>query len=356
MGFEAATSGGRPGAPRDAYWDGVRGIAISCVVLMHCSSPSWRQSSTPLDRLYCGIDFLLYQAAACAVPLFIFMSGYWLQRSDVSTLPAYGGFLRHRLSRVLMPYFAWSSIYILIAASTRGFPSIRALAEMLVFGKAAGQLYFVPLICQFYLLLPLFKKAGKAPAVTIAMLTLTVACIGLNCWLRVVSGSDLFLPALLFVFWIPYFVSGFHTDVLRARLTRSVLWLPPLALAFVALEYAWLSRFVPPERIVASTCRFGTMFYSLAVTLVFIWLGGRTRLPSAFSALGRYSFSIYLSHMLVVPLVLTAVDRFMPGTSLWSVTALVAAAISLAVNYVGVALALRVLPGRFARTALGLGT
>jgi fucose 4-O-acetylase-like acetyltransferase len=85
---------------RDESFDFFRGIAIIAVVAIHVSS---------VFNSYNSNGLLLYrQSLNFAVPLFLFISGYFLSNKKIDSFEEYKRFLTHRLSRVLVPYLFWS--------------------------------------------------------------------------------------------------------------------------------------------------------------------------------------------------------------------------------------------------------
>jgi probable poly-beta-1,6-N-acetyl-D-glucosamine export protein len=102
---------------------------------------------------------------------FIFIAGYLFQY----LLPkySYGSYLKKKLQYVLLPYFI-TSIPIILAklagkipdypAFSEHFGQLSALQKVLVYyltGMHLGPLWFIPMICLFYLAAPLFILATK---------------------------------------------------------------------------------------------------------------------------------------------------------------------------------------------------
>jgi probable poly-beta-1,6-N-acetyl-D-glucosamine export protein len=152
--------------PRVQAYDRLRVVAIAAVVAIHTLMVY--RGRVPTTAPVALIDALLH----FAVPVFFFVSGALVWSRPLPDGPgAYVRFLRGRAYRVLLPYLAWSAVYLAILAAwghpTSGFPAgpegwtatLTAAPILLLTGRAWYHLYFVPALLFFYLLTPLASRA-----------------------------------------------------------------------------------------------------------------------------------------------------------------------------------------------------
>lgn len=304
--------------------DALRGAAIVAVVGLHVS-----------------IGFLLAAppgsgAAAWALtthlpfvygtPLFVALSMAGLSLGYARPMGfdgAYVAFLARRARRVLPAYVLWT-----VATLLRDDPgALRhpdVVARHLALGSASFHLYFVPLICEYYVVWPLFAtlavhaRRSRAAALAISAVglagTLVVWHAASAGW---IANGILMLP----FFWIGYALLGVaaapalverFTATARARAR----WLPwtMLVVATAVAMTLHVRRLVGPAPSTATLVIATTIFqppmmaYTLAtMALAVVLVSGPTRGTRLLQALGRASYGIYLGHVLVLGVVLRRV-------------------------------------------------
>lgn len=100
-------------------------------------------------------------ASRFSVPIFFFISAFGLfYKIDLAENFSYINFLRRRFKAVLIPYLLWSVFYILHDNFFygSGIPAPSYALEILFFGLAKYQLYFLVILIWFYLLMPVWIK------------------------------------------------------------------------------------------------------------------------------------------------------------------------------------------------------
>ncbi len=151
---------------RVRLYDYLRGFALLTVILIHVLAGYLSNRTTVLSPDWAlTFDHLLHYA----VPMFVFISGalVWGRIREWS-LEAYRTFLRRRLFVIVVPYFAWSTLYYLLrpTANVGQFPAstaaaVRQFLQLLLNGHIWYHLYFVPMIVLFYFLTPLAQMVLK---------------------------------------------------------------------------------------------------------------------------------------------------------------------------------------------------
>ena len=127
------------------------------VVAIHVGSEYITHNPTPNLHLIAIMEI----ASRFSVPIFFFISAFGLfYKIDLNAPFDYKKFFRRRFNAVLLPYLLWSAFYIIHDYFFRGkaIPSPEYAAQILFFGLAKYQLYFLVLLIWFYLLMPLWIK------------------------------------------------------------------------------------------------------------------------------------------------------------------------------------------------------
>ena len=137
----------------------IRGVSMLGVVAIHIGA-QYLQNPTPNVNLIAILEIV----SRFSVPIFFFISAFGLfYKIDLNEPFDYGKFLRRRFKAVLLPYLLWSVLYILHDNFFygSGIPAPSYAAEILFFGLAKYQLYFLVILIWFYLLMPLWIKIIK---------------------------------------------------------------------------------------------------------------------------------------------------------------------------------------------------
>ena len=167
-----------PRTPRILAYDALRTFAIVSVVAIHSLMP-YRALLPPTAPVRVFDDLLHY-----AVPLFVFISGYFVWSKPLPSEPgSYRRFLAKRVSVILVPYLAWSALYLALLARQTATPlSFGRGTGLLLTGHTWYHLYFIPMLLTFYLLTPFATRIGaRSPEL------LLVGCY----LLRIVAGPSI---------------------------------------------------------------------------------------------------------------------------------------------------------------------
>lgn len=134
----------------------IRGVSMLGVVAIHIGA---QYLTNPTPNLH--LVALLEIVSRFSVPIFFFISAFGLfYKIDLNAPFSYGKFLRRRFKAVLLPYIFWSAFYIIHDNYFygTGIPSPEYAAEILFFGLAKYQLYFLVILIWFYILMPIWIK------------------------------------------------------------------------------------------------------------------------------------------------------------------------------------------------------
>ena len=199
------------------------------VIFIHVSAEAvtgYIRSSAPFWIL-CSAQRL----ASFVVQGFLFLSGLKLflggqnaGRDDFS----YPRFLWSRVRRVVLPYLlVFSVFYLYFILTGRITPSPAHFFTECFTGGLTAHFYFVAIICQFYLLPPLWRLiVRKADPVLTLLVSLFVMLI-LRTYLpelcRVLFGYELTLNSRIFTTYLFYFIAGCYAGTYYRAFTRFLL-------------------------------------------------------------------------------------------------------------------------------------
>jgi fucose 4-O-acetylase-like acetyltransferase len=178
------------------------------------------------------------------VPAFLFVAGVFAAFAS-GKLPGWQGWrwIPRRLVALLIPYLIWSLVTIASDYALGERASATALFRLLLVGGTAPGFYFIPLLCQLYLLspliVPLARRHWRALLLASALIQIVAQSARYAAHLHLVfPGSSLlawFAPSWFFpsnLFWFAFgVVLGFHSaELLGGIVRRFGSWLVGVAL------------------------------------------------------------------------------------------------------------------------------
>lgn len=340
--------------PRLPAIDYIRGVSMLGVVAIHIGA---LYLANPTPNL--GLVALLEIVSRFSVPIFFFISAFGLfYRLDLTEPFAYGKFLRRRFKAILVPYVLWSALYVVHDFFLYGvpIPTVGRAAELLFFGLAKYQLYFLVILAWFYLLMPVWIRVIRV-----------LSPVGLAAVFAVQVGVDYFSSYSVWLYGLTQSLpEGFLRMLLTWRLNYLVLHYVAIFLlgGFLAVRseefFTWLAvqkKAVTAGFLLAVTAHVGyfvwlvkarglsavgavNMAHQLSPTGIFYTAAASIFLLMAFQCagvgilrapleiLGRESFFVYLFH----PLVLAQLERL--GLVMTAATALEFFAVTVLVSLV----------------------
>jgi peptidoglycan/LPS O-acetylase OafA/YrhL len=256
-----------------------------------------------------------------AVPLFVILSGLVLYHVDLGGRKQlnYLAFQRKRLTKVLVPYAAWTALYIYYTARQvwreMGWDGAWRIAdtlpEHLRYGTGHYHLYFLIITMELYVLYPLLRAWMKRQP-----LSLLLASFAWTAY----SQTMIYLhhktwKIYHFPHWIFYFVLGMyvaqHRKTIQKWLRGKEVWTGLLWLASFALLY-WdgtqsnthYSSAKPTVMLYAVTSFF--FFWSVAARVA----GIKGGIGKGLDWLSTHSFLIFLLHPLVLNLLSEQTEKY----------------------------------------------
>lgn len=303
-----------------AYFDFLRGIAIMMVVGIHTFPKcSW-------DNANDYILITLRQLLNCAVPLFLALSAFFLAKKSFFHSDDIRSFWKKQIPKVYLPCLVWSIPLYLLAVKSENNPMIETI-KLFVCGYSIY--YFIALIIQCYLLLPLLTYVNKLGGVISALVSMT--CISLYLY------SGVKLPLLLyagpFCVWIMFFCQG----ILMGKTERRY----PVGVLIASLVFSLILQLIECYYLCGIRgdgfgIKASAFLYSFIIILIFfsrrIQIAYESNSPNIISSIieyvGKISFGIYLIHMYIVKVF----SKFI-GIDNWGIKWLLVMMFSMAVIY-----------------------
>jgi len=317
------------------------GVAILAVVLTHAASRGqialieWHAAYAPAASEAALLDTPTYwllatirQLTSFAVAAFLFCTGFFVSYAARGPKGQFTWkMVRARLIDMLIPYLVWSVVWFVLDALDGTTYALLDYVTRLLTGQAdGGSYYFIPLVCQFYLLSPLVVPLAKARprlllAVAVALQIFNVTLVYLYAFGTPIPDAISWTTHLWLVFpWTLFFalglVCGLHFERLKPWLQRARRWL------VVALGVLAIAAILEPEALLRATGHdarnvpvvASTILYSIVFLLVFIAFD-KLPLPRSndITKAGNRSYGLYLTHLKVMEYVTRFIHVALPA-------------------------------------------
>ncbi len=186
-----------------------------CFLVLFIHTASEPVTKLSADAVAFAPLFMLWKAATVAVPGFLFVSGIKLGLGFSSSRKSYGAFLRDKLLKIYVPYVLYVCVYY-VYFITKDYFSFRFwdLLSYIFIGDLAAHFYFVVILMQFFILMPIFKGwIEKYSPLLLLTASLLVTVLFGQFWpdmLRAVSGGkiEFLYNDRLFTSYLFYYMLG----------------------------------------------------------------------------------------------------------------------------------------------------
>ena len=325
---------GNSAQKKDMRWQIARGIAIICVLLIHCPNA--------INASWDTIDFnswlILRQFINFPVALFFFAAGKF---TNYSKYASYKSFLFKRgMERLLIPFLIWSTIYTLLnyirlyVSGNELFGASTFMVQIIT-GKSAPHLYYIVVLLQLTTITPLLIKCIESGYSKLLYITTPVWLIYIYYWCYTHSK----MPPLyqsFFPTWIGFYVWGLECRTKKCKGLKTPL-LFGIAIILEVVEAYFSLFYGSPTNFACSQIRISAFFLAAIVVKMFIGTKEITTHKSLVSKavvyLGDHSYGVYYIHYFFIMLCAKVVKSL--SISILGITWLFQAIILFAVTLFG---------------------
>ena len=292
--------------------------AIACllVMLIHILSIG----ITYLEKTGWQMAFIFfpYQLSAFVVPGFLFTGAMKLGiRLKHGPLP-YGPYILRREQKIYVPYLFWVVVYYIVYTVGGRLDGSQSLLYYILTGMVDAPFYYIIIVMQFYLLMPLWNQFIKRIPWYVAIpLSALVSMLMLKSE-SILSpiGADFLYADRLFptylLFWVTGLYAGAHYEAIHSALGhwKIFLWFAVGPLIFSFLSYRQFSTDSYLYNIgylkLLTDCM--SIFFLLSICTVLTEVP-LPRLRAVLSWIHQSSFTVYLSHCLFMNVVTALLRR-----------------------------------------------
>ncbi|MBQ7039348.1 MAG: acyltransferase, partial [Clostridia bacterium] len=171
---------------------------LFCLLVMFIHIISYPIAEFQTGTLKYNLCMLPWRFSSFVVQGFILLSGLKLFLNGKDEMP-YGKYLKSRLLSVILPYTVCYIVYYAAYMVVYSYPlDVLFILKNYVTGGLVCHLYFIPLLFQFDLLLPLWKKlVNNVSGVIVIPAALFITLIFENSFAQMLSGA---FPNFVFVY------------------------------------------------------------------------------------------------------------------------------------------------------------
>lgn len=276
-----------------SYFDFLRGIAILMVIGIHTYVAG---DLTSVDGT---IRIVLRQFLNCAVPIFLALSAFFLGKKKLDTRTSIVAFWKKQIPKVYIPCLIWS-IPLFLLSVIGGKDIVYGLVMLLICGYSIY--YFIALIIQYYLLLPLLQKYPRTMLISSVIIS-TISIVVVT-YLSSVKGLQ--LPLILyagpFVTWFVFYMLGvYYSKHDRDYSMKGVLCLVFIGFILECVETYYLNINYGG----GAGIKLSSFIYSYGIILLVLCpkaqaLYKDNHFTSSIAYIGKISFGLYLIHCYVI--------------------------------------------------------
>lgn len=300
------------------YFEALRGIAIIMVVAIHT------------NLLDSSFNLFVRQIISCAVPIFFALSGFFLYKKVLETKEQIYSFWRKQIPKVYIPVLIWSLPWFILGIMHGKLIQ----APLRLFSCGYSVYYFIAVIIQFYLLLPLLQRCriGNNPVGGAISYCISLISIIAYIYINVILGIKLPLIVRggLCLLWLCFFVVGCklsQQDRKYSLLISIVVCIIGLMASFYEAQFL-KENYGGGEGIKLSSFIYsaGMCYLLLSARMEELYDKVNSKISIVVEYLGKNSFVIYLLHIHVVKYT----HRVLDITHSWTVYFMVVLILSIA--------------------------
>lgn len=283
---------------RNIYYDFLKGVAIMGVVAIHTMVLKYEPYTIG------GVILAIFRnLLGCCVPFFVAVSGYFLANKKLGTKNEYICFLKNRLKTVYIPMLIWGVPWLGLSLLSSQTLLGTGYIMFMYFIGGLSIFYFITLILELYILLPIIQRLKQNWVIILAIISLILTLV----WSIIKYSNGIELPLVVycsFPTYIGFFALGCYIgkNKIYPNLYLS-LFIMIIGLILAVLEsYYWLEYNTKSNwlglKVSAQFLSFGVIL--LLFTKRFSSYYRSNKITRVIETFGAQSMSIYMSHMLVI--------------------------------------------------------
>ena len=289
----------------------LRGLAIICVVMIHSSNMGFQFSSESFNF---NFTLLSRQLINIAVPLFLAISGYFLAKKDITTLSEHFIFLKKQIPKIYIPFLFWSIVWLVLGVLLFNASIAHELFKLAIF-QSSGPYYFIALILQYYILLPLLKHLANFKGLIIS-LVISLVSLGIIFYIRNYMGIN--LPLILYAGNFPillvFFVLGLYLGSQKEVAISNKLLIALVVIFYIlsCLESYFLYSLFENGGLAATAMKPSSFLFALFL-IILLFKNIDFYKSDTLEYLGKISFGVYLIHVFLLKITPPLIRNFFPS-------------------------------------------
>ncbi|MCQ4726222.1 acyltransferase [Anaerotignum faecicola] len=283
--------------------------ALLCLMVIFIHVSSIPITTLPKDGLSYLIIFIPWRLSAFVVQGFIFLSGLKMFLKDNKNI-SYKKYYISRFKKIVVPYIIWVVVYYLyFCFIAQYYPfDVKHLLTHMFRGTLVSPFYFIIVIIQFYALAPLWQKLYRniRPSITFILSLAVTIILGmyLPAIIEYITNGYIFnyndrVFTKYLVYWSMGAIAGLNYDRFIEMIKNKAVIISVL---FISLSAADLYFSYKSFALSYSVAFLENMhvFYCISAILFIMLLSTKIRPNKAISSVSSVSYSIFLSHCLVI--------------------------------------------------------
>ncbi|MZQ83653.1 acyltransferase family protein [Paenibacillus sp. 5J-6] len=294
--------------------DFIRAIAVIAVIAIHVTSITL--TKMPADQFTFISSIVINQLSRFCVPAFLFVSGVLAYQSYMKN--SYLQLIKGKIKDLIVPYLVWTSLGLIFFLSYSS--NYKGIIMIFLTGNGPFyQLYYIPLLFQMFIFLPLIIKLARSKKAVISLLLINILMyVGYQILVvgavlpKDLVGSASSILQSTFIIWMSYFCLGVYAAQYYSKLLEFIksksltIFIAIYIVSAIALIMDTLLSFgIEKQMELMGYFRLTVMIYSFASMALIVKISMTLRnQPKYITSIYRNSFGIYLIHVAIIKVVL----------------------------------------------------
>ncbi len=285
---------------KNRYFQFLRGILIFVVILIHTI---YLNNEKYINCINIGIRCLIN----FCVPLFIFISGYFVNKSKVKDNPR--KYIKSRFYKIVIPLVCFSFVYTMIDYFTKGTNIDKSLIKFITF-KSEAHLYYIVALFQLVLLTPVLLRWLERKEKRIVIYLITPIYLLIIFIVRIIFEKEIPFSQYFFFGWIIYYILGLESE--KIKLTKN--YFGPIFFILISL-FVNISLYCINEKLYTYSCsqlNIVNMFYVISILPIVLINNNKyksSKFENIIEKIGDNSFGIYLVHLIFLKICAIAIKK-----------------------------------------------